>query len=132
MSHVTPLYIELKRVYRQKEKEFIDLLNRIRVGKQDGSDIQLLNTRFVSTPTNFDAENYITLATTNAVADAENKKKLETLRDESVFFEAQITGDFPINNYPTNRILELKKDTQVMFIKTDTGKVFIMERLARL
>ena len=132
MSHVTPLYIELKRVYRQKEKEFIDLLNRIRVGKQDGSDIQLLNTRFVSTPTNFDAENYITLATTNAVADAENKKKLETLRDESVFFEAQITGDFPINNYPTNRILELKKDTQVMFIKTDTGKGFYNGKIGKV
>lgn len=45
MSQVRPLYIELKKVYRQKEQEFIDILNRIRVGKQDYSDIQLLNTR---------------------------------------------------------------------------------------
>ncbi len=132
MSLVTPLYIELKKVYRQKEKEFIDLLNRIRVGKHDDSDIQLLNTRFVTTSIYLNAENYITLTTTKAVADAENKKKLETLPGESVFFEAQITGDFPVSNYPTNRILELKKGTQVMFIKNDTDKGFFNGKIGKV
>ena len=119
MSHVKPLYIELKKVYRQKEKEFIDVLNRIRVGKQDVSDIQLLNSRVAPILSNNDAKNYIILTTTNEAAGAENKKKLEALPSESSIFIADIEGDFPLRNYPTERELELKVGTQVMFIKNN-------------
>lgn len=36
-----PVYIELKKIYRQNEQEFIELLNRVRVNK-----INILNSRF--------------------------------------------------------------------------------------
>ena len=132
MNQVKPLYIELKKVYRQKEKEFVDVLNRIRVGKQDNSDIQLLNSRVNEIPTPEEAENHIILTTTNDVAGSENRKKLEALPSESRFFDAQITGDFPENNYPTDVELELKVDTQIMFIKNDWTKGYFNGKIGKV
>lgn len=132
MSRVRPLYIELKKVYRQKEKEFIDVLNRIRVGKQDNSDIQLLNTRLDVGSSSVEPENYITLTTTNASADSENSKRLEALPTESTFYEAEITGSFPENNYPTDSSLELKVGTQVMFIKNNWAKGYFNGKIGKV
>ena len=122
MNRLKPLYIELKKVYRQKEKDFVDVLNRIRVGKQDATDIQLLNSRVAPSHSTNDANNYIILTTTNEAAGAENKKRLDALSSKSSLFEADIEGDFPLRNYPTNRELELKVGTQVIFIKNNWVK----------
>jgi len=132
MSQIRPLYIELKKVYRQKEKEFIDVLNRIRVGKQDSSDIQLLNTRIKQYPTQEEAENHIILTTTNAVANFENKQKLEALPSKSYFFEADVVGEFPISNYPTEKMMELKEGAQVMFIKNNQKKGYFNGKIGKI
>lgn len=132
MSKVKPLYIELKKVYRQKEQEFIDVLNRIRVGKHNNSDIHLLNTRLDIDSSSAKSDNYITLTTTNASADSENSKKLEALPSESAFFKAQITGNFPENNYPTDSNLELKVGTQVMFIKNNWVKGYFNGKIGKV
>lgn len=132
MSQVKPLYIELKKVYRQKEKEFIDVLNRIRVGKQDSSDIQLLDSRINQYPTQDEAENHIILTTTNAVANSENKQKLDAIPSKSSFFEADVVGDFPISNYPTERMMELKEGAQVMFIKNNWEKGYFNGKLGKV
>lgn len=122
MRQIKPLYIELKKVYRQKDKEFIDVLNRIRVGRQDFSDISLLNSRVEQGVSLEDKDNFIILTTTNEAASSENRRKLDAIPSESSFFEAVIDGDFPSNIYPTEANLELKVGTQVMFIKNNWGK----------
>lgn len=112
-------YIELKKIYRQNEQEFIDILNRVRVGKTDPSDLNILNQRvesdFVSTK-----DNYITLTTTNQTAGFINNDKLEELNADSYYFKAEIKDNF-IKDYPTDAILELKQGAQVMFIKNGIG-----------
>ena len=40
-------------------------------------------------------------------------------------FEAKITGQFPINLAPTELVLQLKKGTQVMFIRNDTDRKYV-------
>lgn len=137
ISQEKPLYIELKKVYRQKEKEFIDVLNRIRVGKQDAFDIQLLNSRVNANPSADEAKNYIILTTTNDAASIENRERLEALPSTSTFFSAQVIGDFPINNYPTDADLELKENTQVMFLRNNwekgyfNGKIGIVSKIKK-
>jgi hypothetical protein len=42
----TPLYIELKKIYRQTEQEFIDLLNRVRVSQVNANDFSVLNSKY--------------------------------------------------------------------------------------
>lgn len=132
MTQIKPLYIELKKVYRQKEKEFIDMLNRIRVGKQESADIQLLNSKVVENQTQEEFENYIFLTTTNLVADTENKNRLDALSSESSFFNAEIEGDFPSSSYPTNLELELKTGAQVMFIKNDWQKGYFNGQIGKV
>jgi len=127
------LYIELKKIYRQKEQEFIDILNRIRIGKPDMSDIQLLNSRLqVSADDGENTENYIILTTTNEAARIENQKRLDMLESKPIIYTATIIGDFPEKNYPTDLRLELKVGAQVMFLKNNWEKGYYNGKIGKI
>jgi len=114
-----PLYIELSKIFRQTDDQFISVLNNLRNNKISSSDIQVLN-QFVQP--NFDFKKnkgYITLTTHNAKADSLNIQALQDLPGIQHAYLAEITGDFPDKIYPLEERLELKIDTQIMFIKND-------------
>ncbi len=68
-----PLYIELEKIYRQSDKQFISLLNNIRDNAVTKEDIELLN-RFYKPSFRADAkEGYIYLTTHNRKADEINR-----------------------------------------------------------
>jgi Cdc6-like AAA superfamily ATPase len=46
ISQAPPLYIELKKIYRQNEQKFINLLNNIRNNIATDEDFELLNSRY--------------------------------------------------------------------------------------
>ena len=122
-SHVIqqnpPLYIELSKIFRQTDEQFISVLNNLRNNKITQSDIQILN-HFVQP--NFDLKankGYITLTTHNVKADAINSKSLLDLKEKSKVYKALIVDDFPEKIYPLEEKLELKEGAQVMFIKND-------------
>ncbi len=114
-----PVYIELKKIYRQNEKEFIDLLNRVRIDEVSANDLALLNSKY-DPYFSGDGNDYIILATTNRIVNNTNETKLQELNGESFTFRANVTGDFPVRNMPTDEILNLKVGAQVMFIKNDS------------
>lgn len=114
-----PIYIELKKIYRQNEQDFIDLLNRIRVNQVNQNELSILNGKYNPTFSPTDNENYITLATHNQLVDSTNLTKLDELPTELKLFEAVITDDFPVNIMPTDKTLRLKEGAQIMFIKND-------------
>ena len=74
-----PIYIELKKIYRQKEQNFISLLNKIRVNQVTSYDLQILNERYNPTFTSNNKTEYITLATHNHIVDTINQTKLAEL-----------------------------------------------------
>ena len=127
-----PVYIELKKIYRQKEQDFIDLLNRVRVNQITPNDINKLNAKFNSVFVPNKNENYITLATHNEIVKRTNLTKLEELHSELKLFEATVTGDFPEGNMPTDRILQLKENAQIMFVKNDKGKRYFNGKIAKV
>ena len=55
----------------------------------------------------------------NANAFDMNQAKLEGISGNSHFFSAEIDGDFPSHDFPTEAELEVKPHAQVMFIKND-------------
>ncbi len=114
-----PLYIELEKIYRQTDQQFIHILNQLRNNQITQSEVKLLE-QFVKP--NFDVKansGYITLTTHNSKADEMNAKALEELKGKKFQFEADITGEFPPHLYPLEPVLELKEGAQVMFIKND-------------
>tara|TARA_B110001450_G_scaffold249575_1_gene267135 strand:+ start:68 stop:1996 length:1929 start_codon:yes stop_codon:yes gene_type:complete len=127
-----PLYIELKKIYRQNEQEFIDLLNRVRINQVTNRELDVLNSKFNPTFSPTDGTNYITLATHNRIVDSTNLTKLAELEKELKVFEATVTGTFPDNIMPTERTLQLKEDAQIMFIKNDRAKRYFNGKIAKI
>lgn len=116
-----PIHIELKKIYRQKEEEFIALLNRVRVSDVSQPELLALNARLDPSFEPDPDKGYITLGTHNAQVDVINETKLAALETPLFEFKADIQGDFPERNYPTDSILCLKVGAQVMFLKNDKG-----------
>jgi hypothetical protein len=127
-----PVYIELKKIYRQNEQEFIDLLNRVRINKVNQNELNLLNSKFNPTFSTTENANYITLATHNKIVESTNLSKLAELPGELQLFEATITNDFPDNIMPTDRVLQLKEGAQIMFIKNDKPKRIYNGKIAKI
>lgn len=111
--------IQLEKVYRQQNYEFIELLNHIRIGKPTATDIEMLNKRHITGFTPKPEEGYIRLTTHNNTANWYNDSELERIKSEPFTYNAVIKGTFPDYSYPTSPNLILKKGAQVMFIKND-------------
>jgi len=121
IAEMPPLYIELKKIYRQNEQVFIDVLNRVRNNQLTEEDFTLLNDRYQPDFSPAGGDKYITLSTHNKKADAINAAELEKLPGKIQVFSGSIEGDFSDKALPTEMNLSLKEGAQVMFIKNDSG-----------
>ncbi|MBM9605264.1 helix-turn-helix domain-containing protein [Desulfopila inferna] len=111
--------IELKKIYRQQDSSFIDILNQVRNNSLDASSLAALNSRVIADFSAEDESGCITLCTHNRSADVINRTKLEELPGKPRTFAAEIEGEFPDHTYPAAEALTLKKGAQVMFIRND-------------
>lgn len=119
-KEVSPTYFEFKKSHRQKDDiPFVNLLDEVRICQATETTLRKLNERYNPNYTPKIDEFVINLTATNAIANAENAKKLLELTYTKFNFEAEITGEFKEDRYPTGKILELKKNAQVIFIKND-------------
>ena len=113
--------VELTHVYRQSDRVFIDLLNKVRDNQADAQVLSLLNSRYVPNFKPREEEGYIRLTTHNAMAQQINNAELEKLPGQTYMFKAVVEGKFPELSFPTDEVLELKKNAQVMFVKNDSS-----------
>ena len=114
--------IELKKVYRQSDERFVELLDKIRIKNISAQDIQSVNNRYQPGFKVPDQEFFITLATRRDTVDFINEKHLENLEGEEYSFEGIISGEFPDTSLPTLKTLTIKENAQVMFLKNDTER----------
>ncbi|MDC1465777.1 helix-turn-helix domain-containing protein [Polaribacter sp.] len=113
--------IELKHIYRQKNEDFIKILNEIRTNTLSDASAQILNKNYNPSFSPTKEEGYITLTTHNNRANLINDSELNKLKIKSAFFNAEISGKFSENAYPNAERLELKVGAQVMFLKNDSS-----------
>ncbi|MGK0420617.1 MAG: hypothetical protein ACJAT9_000275, partial [Polaribacter sp.] len=113
--------IELKHIYRQKNENFIKILNEIRTNTLSDTSAKILNKNYNPSFSPSKEEGYITLTTHNNRANLINNSELNKLKIKSAFFNAEISGKFSENAYPNAERLELKVGAQVMFIKNDSS-----------
>ncbi len=114
-----PLYIELEKIYRQSDPEFITLLNHFRDNQATQADVEILNRYYQPDFSPENDEGYIYLTTHNRIADEINRRELQKLGGKSQVFRAEIDKDFKEHQYPIDPEMELKEGAQVMFIKND-------------
>jgi ATP-dependent DNA helicase PIF1 len=113
-------FLELEKIYRQKDDGFISLLNKIRDNSVNVDDLNVLNERHDPSFDDDSLEDFIiTLTTTNASADEKNAKELAKLHVEKESFFGEVDGDFKRRNLPTLLELELKVGAQVMLLSND-------------
>ena len=122
LQHTPPLYIELKKIYRQKDDTFINILNNIRNNCCTDTDLEILHRNYKPGFSPAKKDNYITLTSHNSKADAINQNELTNLPGKTYSYAAQVTGDFSERSYPAERELRLKVGAQIMFIKNDKGE----------
>lgn len=123
LKTVEPITKVLRTTFRQKDQDFVGLLNNIRVGKNLEETIGVLNARCYKLDETADPE--LTLTTINAKADNINQARLKRIDKPELIYEAILEGDFGEreNQLPAPRTLELKVGAQVMFLKNHAGWV---------
>lgn len=114
------VYIELKKIYRQNEQKFIEILNRIRNNEATQNDLEILNSRYRADLN--EGKKYITLTSHNYKADRINQEALKNLAGKLHEFKGVVEGDFPEKSLPTDITLQLKEGAQVMFIRNDKSE----------
>ena len=126
--------IELRKVYRQTDDNFIAILDRIRNNTATQADLQSLNSRVettaqgVSTNTQQitpDTQLTITLAARRDTVDFINEQQLDALDGDPSMFKGVIQGNFPESSLPTPMELLLKPGAQIIFIKNDKEKRWV-------
>jgi hypothetical protein len=126
--------IELRKVYRQTDDNFIAILDRIRNNTATQADLQSLNSRVettaqgVSTNTQQITPNTqltITLAARRDTVDFINEQQLDALDGDPSMFKGVIQGNFPESSLPTPMELLLKPGAQIIFIKNDKEKRWV-------
>lgn len=111
--------IELKKVYRQSDPVFINILDHIRTSQVANCDLMKLNERVGATLDEGDSRLAITLSTRRDTVDFINENKLKELPGDPTLFRGTIEGEFPESSLPTPMELYLKTGAQVIFIKND-------------
>ncbi len=124
-------FIELKKIYRQTEQDFINFLNAVRNKDINSEQLQALNQRVITEKSNLPDE-VITLTTTNRKAAQINQDHLKSLSGKTKIFTGSIRGNFKRSSLPTNVKLELKPGSRIMMVNNDSAGRWVNGTLAKI
>jgi ATP-dependent DNA helicase PIF1 len=111
--------VELEKIYRQTDEDFIFLLNAIRNRSATEQDLEHLNSRHTPHFNPREGDHYLYLTSTNDQALKRNQEKLACLPGKIFYAHGLIDGNFDAAALPTERVLELKPGAQVMLLNND-------------
>lgn len=109
--------IEFRKIYRQNDPKFIELLEHIRTGNMTHADLVRINSRVV--PEGERNSKSVTLTARRDDARAINESRLNTLEGELHTFDVTLEGDCKRVGEIAEEHLMLKEGAQVMFTKND-------------
>lgn len=124
--------VELQKVYRQQDKEFISILDRMRVGETTNADLDILNSRVLSEEILDQQDFAITLTATNKLAEDVNNLKMSCLNTKEFQYNAKIEDEFDRSLFPTHEYLRLKTGAQVIFILNDKEKLWVNGTIGKI
>jgi len=125
-------FVELEKIYRQTEEDFILLLNAIRNRSVTEEDIDRLNRRCDAGFVPPDEDFFIHLTSTNDLAYKRNQEKLALLPGRTFRYQGLLEGEFNKSHLPTDELLELKRGAQVMMVNNDPNGRWVNGSLGRI
>lgn len=111
--------VELTKIYRQTEEEFVNILNAVRNKTVDDYLLSILNKNVDLNFNPHPDDGYIELVTVNSKAQEINYKRLQSLKGKMYSYEGEISGEFDERSYPAPHVLDLKVGAQVMLTNND-------------
>ncbi len=118
-------FIELDKHYRHKDERFIGLLNSIRDNTAIDEHLDEINCRVDPSFTPGASEKYITLTTTNRLADDVNDAHMARLSGKEYVYIAKYEGDFEKKTTPADERLAIKVGAQVMMLNNDKSERWV-------
>lgn len=112
-------YIELEKIYRQRDQGFIDILNAIRNNRVTEAQLARLNRRVGAELDKDGRKMPVRLLTTNADAADINNERLRAIDGRAHIYRAEVGGEFSRESYPADEELHLKGGAQVMLLNND-------------
>jgi ATP-dependent exoDNAse (exonuclease V) alpha subunit len=113
-------YLELEKIYRQKDQGFIDILNAIRNNRVTAAQLAALNRRVGADVEAQGRGVVVRLLTTNADAAGINNERLRAIDGRAHVYKAEINGEFTRESYPADDELHLKAGAQVMLLNNNS------------
>ena len=115
--------VELVEVLRQKDNEFVKLLNNVRDGRISEQDVKYLNEHCGRNV----PDDCLRVVLTKDAAKTINMEKLAQINSKEYFYETELGGDSPPNkeDMPFDFELRLKVGARVMMTRNDTAMKYI-------
>ncbi len=120
--------VELRKVHRQHDPVYVDLLDRARLGHDLDEVAKAFNGRCLDEGD--EPEEAVVLCATNFRADMINESRLRSISGHKRDYVGEATGDFKVQGEKDDRLpapykLELKIGAQVMFVRNDPNRRFV-------
>jgi ATP-dependent exoDNAse (exonuclease V) alpha subunit len=121
--------IEFKKIYRQKDTEFIELLNAVRSGEITRKNLEKLNKKVPNKEVSFNVSNKsmkVYLTTTNKKAASINHGYLSKIKHKQLIFAAETENVKGwLKTFPAELDLVIKKDAQIMMLNNDVNRRWV-------
>lgn len=134
--------VELKRIHRQKDEQFIAFLENVRGGYVDKEDLEYINKRvYIDASQNMFQEDKfnVVLGCTKDLVNTYNQQMLTSIDAplSTSIAEIEVTIDdpyetFPKSMYPTEVYLDFKPGAQIMFVVNDKNKQWVNGTLGKV
>ncbi|MBQ6449585.1 AAA family ATPase [bacterium] len=114
------IFIELSKIYRQSDPDFINLLQKIRRRELSAGDLEQLNRQVISHDQLKNLSHQcVTLTATKAAAKVINDRHMNKLQGQINRYQGTIEGNFNYNSMPTDKVLVLRPGARVMLLNND-------------
>lgn len=136
-EHMELVAVELRKIYRQKSVEFVEMLDRFRENRATTEDFRRINSRYTpkaeaAAGSGSDGKFVMTLAARRETVDGINDREMDRLPGEERVYSGTVHDEFPDKLLPTDKELRLKVGAQVLLIKNDPDRRWVNGTLAKI
>jgi ATP-dependent exoDNAse (exonuclease V) alpha subunit len=128
-------FVELQKIFRQSDSQFIGILDSLRHGIMSPEEIELLNSRYLP-DYKYSNDERITLCGHNVTVKEINTEQLGNIKSQAYLYIASMTGKFADDtaekDYPSELELNLKEGALVILTKNDRDRRWLNGNIGRI